>query len=331
MENNIVLTVKNLKVYYPIYKGILLKKIGQIYAVDDVSFKIAKNQTVGLVGESGCGKTSLSKAILRLYPITAGSIIFDNQDLHKVSYKTLKNYRKNLQCIFQNPYEALNPYHTVYDILAEPFIIHKIYTSKKQIEQKIKELLNKVGLSFEIANSYPHEFSGGQRQRICIARAIALNPKLIICDEPVSALDVSVKAQILNLLLDLQQTMGLSYLFISHDLTVVKHMSDKILVMYLGKIVEFANSEELYLKPIHPYTQALISSIPQPQIGSLQFNNLIKGEIPSAHNPPSGCRFCTRCPYVQDICIAKEPVLENINNSSQSTHLIACHFYKNFL
>jgi len=319
MKKNI-LEVKNLKKYFPIHGGIFWKKIGNVYAVDDVSLNIKYGETVGLVGESGCGKTTLGRTILKLYKPTDGSVIFDGKDILKINHNELQIVRKNIQIIFQDPFESLNSRHTIGTILEEPFIIHKISNRKN----RIKELLNQVGLPENAINRFPHEFSGGQRQRIGIARSLALNPKLIVCDEPVSALDVSIQSQILNLLLELQVKLQLTYLFIAHDLAVVKHISDRIAVMYLGKIIEFTNADSIYKNPIHPYTKALISSIPVPDPEYKKKNNIVlKGDVPSPSNPPSGCRFHTRCNYVIDKCKKEEPLLINFNKNE--SHKVACH------
>ncbi len=319
MKKNI-LEVKNLKKYFPIHGGIFWKKIGNVYAVDDVSLNIKYGETVGLVGESGCGKTTLGRTILNLYKPTDGSVIFDGKDILKINHNEMQIVRRNIQIIFQDPFESLNSRHTIGTILEEPFIIHKISNRKN----RIKELLNQVGLPENTINRFPHEFSGGQRQRIGIARSLALNPKLIVCDEPVSALDVSIQSQILNLLLELQVKLQLTYLFIAHDLAVVKHISDRIAVMYLGKIIEFTDADSIYKNPIHPYTKALISSIPVPDPEYKKKNNIVlKGDVPSPSNPPSGCRFHTRCNYVIDKCKKEEPLLINFNKNE--SHKVACH------
>jgi len=319
-----ILEVNNLKKYFSIKGGVFWKEIGKVYAVDDVSIKIKPGETVGLVGESGCGKSTLGRTICRLYEPTNGDILFNNINIIKIKKMKFKDIRKNIQMIFQDPYESLNPRHTVGDIIAEPFIVHKIGNAKERIENVVK-LLNQVGLQEDCINRFPHEFSGGQRQRIGIARAIALNPKLIICDEPVSALDVSIQSQILNLLLDLQNKLKLTYLFIAHDLAVVKHISDRVAVMYLGKIVEFTDADTIYKRPLHPYTKALVSAIPVPDPTKRAKRQVLKGDVPSPINPPKGCRFHTRCPYAVDICKKVEPILKQADNDLKIDHLVSCH------
>jgi oligopeptide/dipeptide ABC transporter ATP-binding protein len=321
--NDYLLEVKNLKKYFPIHGGIFWREIGKIYALDDVSLNIKHGETVGLVGESGCGKTTFGRTILNLYKPTSGDVFFDGKDILKMNHKEMQILRRNMQIIFQDPFESLNSRHTIYEILEEPLIIHKIGNSRER-KNRVFELLKQVGLSDDTSIRFPHEFSGGQRQRIGIARALALNPKLIVCDEPVSALDVSIQSQILNLLLELQVKLKLTYLFIAHDLAVVKHISDRIAVMYLGKIVEYTDADSIYNNPIHPYTKALISSIPVPNASSKNKKKIVlKGDVPSSSNPPNGCRFHTRCSYAIDICKKIEPVLLKYKNNSN--HLAACH------
>ena len=303
-----LLEVTDLKKYYPIRAGIFGRIVGYVKAVDGVSFAIDYGKVLGLVGESGCGKTTVAKCILRLVEPTAGSIIFEGKDLAKIKGKELKKQRKYIQAVFQNPFLSLNPRLKVKSIIAEPLTTHMKLT-KIEISERVKKLLEIVGLPATIAERYPHELSGGQAQRVAIARAIALNPKLVILDEPTSALDVSVQAQILNLLAELKDRLNLSYMIISHDLSVVRYISDDVAVMYLGKIVEISETEELFKNPIHPYTQALLSAVPEPdpEIKKLRKRIILRGEPPSPINPPPGCRFHPRCPYAMDICKREEP------------------------
>lgn len=314
-----ILEVKNIKKYFPIKKGFFKKTVGYVKAVDDVSFSVNKGETLGLVGESGCGKSTLGRTLIRLYEPTAGSIFFEGEDFCKLKKTALRKKRKDLQMIFQDPYASLDPRMTVGQILSQPFEIHNILTPEQRLK-KVKELLEIVGLKASHVNRYPHEFSGGQRQRISIARAIALNPNLIICDEPVSALDVSIQAQILNLLSDLQDQLGLTYLFISHDLSVIEHFCDRVAVMYLGKIVEIADAQDLYKNPTHPYTQALISAIPRVGEGKKQIKKSLGGEVPSPINPPSGCYFHPRCPHKTEKCTIEAPALQKVGDN----HFSAC-------
>lgn len=320
-DNTPLLKVENLRKYFTVKDGRLFGSGKKLMAVDDVSFEIFAGETVGFVGESGCGKSTLGKAVLRLIEPTAGCVSFGGLDLLALNRKELREIRKDIQIIFQDPYESLNPRLTIGEILEEPFVIHKLGNAAER-KIKVAELLKKVGLPETAINRFPHEFSGGQRQRIGIARAIALKPRLIICDEPVSALDVSVQSQILNLLLDLQKEMNLALVFIAHDLAVVKHISDRIAVMYLGKIVEFGKAADIYANPQHPYTEALISAIPIPDPFAEKNKKPLAGEIPSPADPPSGCYFHTRCPYVQEQC--KNEMPELIPNGKNS--LVACHF-----
>lgn len=327
MTADYILQIKNLIKYFPIHGGLIGKEIAKVHAVDDVSFSLAKGKTLGLVGESGCGKSTLGRTILRLIEPTSGTIVFNGKDITELSQKELRYLRKEFQIVFQDPFASLNPRMSIREILSEPFEIHKLYTNKNERELKIISLLNEVGLNPEFIDRYPHEFSGGQRQRIGIARAISLNPKIIICDEPVSALDVSIQSQILNLMMDLRDKYHLSYIFIAHDLSVIEHISDDVAVMYLGKIVEYTSSDNLYSKPLHPYTKALISSIPKHDIVEKRKRQVIQGDIPSPINPPSGCRFHTRCPFAKEICSEKIPELKNMGTDS-SPHYVSCHFTK---
>ncbi len=309
--------IRSLKKYF---------QVGQrkLKAVDDISLEIFPGETLGLVGESGCGKSTVGKTLLRLYDLTEGSIIFDGEDISTLSNKQMKNVRRKMQMIFQDPFASLNPRMTVQDIIGEGFDIHKIAKGNER-KEKIIELLNLVGLKEEHMSRFPHEFSGGQRQRIGIARAIAIEPKFIVCDEPLSALDVSIQAQVVNLLQVLQDKLGLTYLFISHDLSMVEYLADRVAVMYLGKIVELAKSEELYLKPLHPYSQALLSAIalPDPEAERTRERIVLEGEMPSPLSPPPGCAFCTRCPQAMDLCFKVAPKLQKHSD----THQVACHLY----
>ncbi|PIE32703.1 peptide ABC transporter substrate-binding protein [candidate division KSB3 bacterium] len=314
-----LLDVRNLKKHFPIKGGVLSKTVGYVYAVDGISFFLNKGETLGLVGESGCGKSTTGRLILRLIELTAGDVYFEGNDISSVSKQDLRGLRKNMQIIFQDPYASLNPRMTVGRIVGEPLKIHHV-AKGKQIDERVEELLEKVGLHPEHSKRYPHEFSGGQRQRIGIARALALNPKLIIADEPVSALDVSIQAQVINLLEDLKQEFNLSYLFIAHDLSVVEYMSDRVAVMYLGKIVELASSDVLYRDPKHPYTQALLSAVPIPTPRNEKKRQILEGDVPSPINPPKGCHFHTRCIYRTDECSQFEPHFVDVGDG----HFVAC-------
>lgn len=311
--------VKNLKQYFPISGGAFRKK-KVVKAVDDVSFYIGRGETFGLVGESGCGKTTTGRSILRLYEPTEGQIFYSGEDITKVK---MLPYRRKMQIVFQDPYASLDPRMTVGDIVGEALDIHKLYESKQERRDKIISLLDTVGLNSEHANRYPHEFSGGQRQRVGIARALAVDPEFIVCDEPISALDVSIQAQVINMFEDLQSERGLAYLFIAHDLSVVKHISNRIGVMYLGKLVELAGSNELTFHSLHPYTRSLVSAIPIPDPETSRKSNriVLEGDVPSPVNPPSGCRFRTRCPYADEVCAEEEPPFKEVT----SGHFAACH------
>ena len=323
MSNNL-LEVRQLKKYFPIFGGIFRRKTGYVYAVDNISLTIQEGKTLGLVGESGCGKTTVGRAILRLIEPDSGTINFMGHDLMALSQSRLRGIRRNMQIIFQDPFESLDARQTIGDILEEPYQIHKVGSSDDR-KDHVKNLLNRVGMPGTAVSRFAHEFSGGQRQRIGIARAIALNPKLIVCDEPVSALDVSIQSQIVNLLLKLQQELNISYLFIAHNLAVVKHISDDIAVMYLGRIVEYADSEELYAAPLHPYTQALISAIPIPDPSRKRKRFLLPGDVPSPANPPSGCHFHPRCPFAMAICKTAFPQLRSVAGADEKNHRVACH------
>jgi len=318
-----LLEVRNLKKYFPVRAGVLLRKVGQVHAVDDVSLTLDRGQTLGLVGESGCGKTTVGRTILNLLPASGGEVLFEGRNLRELDSAEWRSLRRQMQIVFQDPMESLNARHTVGRILEEPFVIHKLGDAAFR-RVWVAELLERVGLPPSAADRFPHEFSGGQRQRIGIARAIALKPKLIVCDEAVSALDVSIRAQIINLLLELQREMQLALLFIAHDLAVVRHVSDEVAVMYLGKIVEQAPAEEVYTRPAHPYTRALISAIPVPDPTRKRERIVLQGDVPSPVNPPSGCRFHTRCPFVAPVCSTKVPQWEAV----APRHFVACHRWR---
>ena len=314
-----LIRVENLKKYFSTAKGL-------VHAVDDVSFHINKGETLGLVGESGCGKSTTGRLLIRLLDATEGEIFYDGKDINKLRKKEMREMRKEMQIVFQDPYASLNPRLSVSEIIAEPLIVNKICTTKAERNARIEELMDTVGLAQRLSNSYPHELDGGRRQRIGIARALALKPKFIVLDEPVSALDVSIQAQILNLMADLQEQFGLTYLFISHDLSVVKHVSDRIAVMYLGKIVELADYKTIFNDPLHPYSQALLSAIPLPSLEIKKERIILEGDVPSPINPPKGCRFAGRCRHVTDKCLAEEPELKDMGDD----HFVACHYAGDF-
>ena len=317
--SNAILEVKNLKKYFNTPGGVL-------HAVDDVSFILEKGKILGVVGESGCGKSTMGRAILRLHEPTSGEVLFEGKDITKISTEEMRKLRSEMQIIFQDPFASLNPRKTVSEIIGEPLRLHKIYKSAAERQKHVLELMEVVGLAERLVNTYPHELDGGRRQRFGIARALALNPKFIVCDEPVSALDVSIQAQILNLLKRLKKERGLTYMFITHDLYVVNYFSDDIMVMYLGKMVEYAPSEELFENPVHPYTKALLSAIPVPRLREKKERILLKGEITSPIDPKPGCRFAPRCAYAKDCCFKESPELKDIGNG----HKVACHFSDEF-
>lgn len=323
-ENNYLLEVKNYQKYYPLKKR-LLGGVSYVKAADGVSFSIKRGETFGLVGESGCGKTTVGKGILRLHEATGGEVLFEGKDILRLEPEALRESRRDMQIIYQDPYSSLNPRMTIGMIIGEPLEIHKIASGAEK-NKRVRALMERVGLPASSYSRYPHEFSGGQRQRVGIARALCLNPKLIVCDEPVSALDVSIQSQILNLLEDLQEQLNLTYLFIAHGLTVVKHLSNRIGVMYLGKLIEMADSESLFANPVHPYTQALLSAIPSTDPTVHKKRILLEGDVPSPVNLPTGCRFHTRCHYCVDICKNEEPEFREI----QPGHFCACHFSGDF-
>jgi oligopeptide transport system ATP-binding protein len=327
MNRDVVLKAENLVKHYPVKAGVLRRTVGHVKAVDGVSFELYKGETLGIVGESGCGKSSLGRLLMRLEEPTAGTVTFDGVDMYSQKGVAMRRLRRDIQIVFQDPYTSLNPRKTVGDIVGEPFEIHRDVLPRGDRRKRVQQLLDLVGLNPEHINRYPHQFSGGQRQRIGIARGLALNPKVIICDEPVSALDVSVQAQVVNLLEELQRGLGLSYIFIAHDLSVVRHISDRVGVMYLGKIVELGDEDQIYSRPTHPYTQALLSAVPlpDPTLRNSREQIVLTGDVPSPANPPPACRFHTRCWKAQEICSIEEPLLIE-RPDGESAHVSACHF-----
>jgi len=322
-DRELLVRVRDLKMYFPITRGIIVQRhVGDVKAVDGLNFDIYRGETLGLVGESGCGKSTTGRAILQLYRPTEGAVEFDGEDLVAMKGETLRHMRRRVQMIFQDPYASLNPRMTVGSIISEPLDVHDIMP-KNQRRDRVQELLEIVGLNPYFVNRYPHEFSGGQRQRIGVARALAVQPDFIVCDEPISALEGSIQAQIINLLEELQEEFGLTYQFIAHDLSVVRHISDRIAVMYLGKIMELADRDELYANPLHPYSQALLSAvpIPDPEIERKRKRIILEGDVPSPVNPPKGCNFCTRCPVLLDICEEQEPEWKDVGGG----HFVSCH------
>ncbi len=318
--SEVLLSAQNIVKHFPIHGGLLSRQVAAVKAVQNISFELNKGETLGLVGESGCGKSTLGRCLIKLIEPSSGKIFFKGQDITNASGEKLRELRKHMQIIFQDPYASLNPRMTIGSILEEPLIIHNLYKTEAERLARVRELIDLVGLRPEHLSRYPHEFSGGQRQRVGIARALAVNPELIICDEPVSALDVSIQAQVINLLMELQQKLGLTYVFIAHDLKVVEHVSTKVAVMYLGEIVEYANAEELYTNPKHPYTKALLSAIPVPDPKPREQRIILTGDVPSPISPPSGCYFHPRCPIATDECKSNKPELKNVGEN----HFASC-------
>ncbi len=327
-NNDVLLHVEDLVMHFPIYRGVIRRQVGAVHAVDGISFDVQRGETLGLVGESGCGKSTTGRTILQLYKATAGQVYFDGTNLLDLKPEEMRYMRRDMQMIFQDPYASLNPRMTVEQIVGEPLMVHSAVTGK-EIQERVQHLMELVNLNPSFASRYPHEFSGGQRQRIGIARALALQPSFIVCDEPISALDVSIQAQVVNLLEELQDQFHLTYLFIAHDLSMVRHISDRVAVMYLGIMAEVATRDEIYVKPLHPYTQALLSAIPIPDpiADAKRKRVILQGDVPSPVNPPSGCRFRTRCPIAEAICAEERPAFRELSPG----HFTACHFSERFL
>ena len=327
-NNETLLRVEDLVMHFPIYRGVIRRQVGAVHAVDGVSFEVKRGETLGLVGESGCGKSTTGRTILQLYKPTAGKVYFEDTDLVELKKDEMRWMRRQMQMIFQDPYASLNPRMTIRNIVGEPLEVHNV-ANAKEIQERVEHLLELVKLSPSFADRYPHEFSGGQRQRIGIARALALQPSFIICDEPISALDVSIQAQVVNLLEELQEQFNLTYLFIAHDLSMVRHISKRVAVMYLGVIMELAERDDLYLQPLHPYTRALLSAvpIPDPVADAKRQRTILEGDVPSPVNPPSGCRFRTRCPIAEGVCAEQRPEFREVTNG----HYVACHFAEKYL
>jgi oligopeptide transport system ATP-binding protein len=327
-DKDVLLRVEELKMHFPIKRGVFQRTVGYVHAVDGISFDIRNGETLGLVGESGCGKSTTGRTILQLYKPTAGDVYFGDVNLTKIKGEELRMLRRKMQMIFQDPYASLNPRMTVEEIVGEPLIVHNL-AKGREVRDRVKELLGLVGLNPAYVDRYPHEFSGGQRQRIGVARALSLQPDLIICDEPISALDVSIQAQVVNLLEDLQEQFGLTYLFIAHDLSMVRHISNRVAVMYLGVIMELAERVEVYQHPLHPYTQALLSAvpIPDPVVEETRQRVILTGDVPSPINPPSGCRFRTRCPIATELCAEEKPEFRE----AMPDHFVACHYAERFI
>ncbi len=324
----VLLNVEDLKMHFPIYRGLFKRQIGAVHAVDGISFDVHRGETLGLVGESGCGKSTTGRAILQLYKPTSGKVNFDGSNLIELKGENLRNMRRKMQMIFQDPYASLNPRMSIGEIVGEPLIVHNIATGR-EVQDRVAHLLELVKLNPAFASRYPHEFSGGQRQRVGIARALALQPSFIVCDEPISALDVSIQSQVINLLQELQEQFSLTYLFIAHDLSMVRHISDRVAVMYLGIMVELTDSNTLYTNPLHPYSQALLSAvpIPDPVLEGKRTRTLLEGDVPSPVNPPSGCRFRTRCPIAETLCSEQRPEFRELKPG----HFVACHFAERFV